>query len=80
MFFKTFAHAFVVLSVAILWSSQESPEKPKTFEILGIAGSAAVEEVQAQPLTFVASAEDHGGGKHTIDWCVLELEEASVSL
>ena len=48
--------------------------------MFGIAGPAAIEEIQAKPLAFVASAEHDSGRKDAVDWPVLELKEACVSL
>lgn len=80
MLFQAFAHALVALAVTKLWTSEEISKKVEAFKILGIAGPAAIEEVQAQPLAFVASLKHHSGRKDTVDWPVLELEEACVSL
>ena len=80
MFFQALAHARVVVAVTKLWTSEEPSKSFETFKIPGIAGPTAIEEVQAQPLTFVAFLKHHSGRKNTVDWPVLELEEACVSL
>ena len=77
---QTVAHALVVLTVAIFWPSKVSVQKSEAFVVLGIASAAAIEEVQAQPLAFMVSAEHHCGCQHAVDWPALKLEETGVSL
>ena len=80
MLFQAFAHALGALAVTKRWTSEEILKNFQAFKILGIAGPTAIEEIQAQPLAFVASLKHHSGRKDTVVWPVLELEEACVSL
>ena len=50
---QTFAHALVVTSVTVFWSSVEKAQQVEAFGVFGIASSAAIEQVQAQELALV---------------------------
>lgn len=53
VFIETLAHAPVVVPVTEFWASVETSEFVQAFSVFGVAGAAAVEQVQAQVLALV---------------------------
>lgn len=53
MFFQTLAHALVVVPVAVFWAAIVIPDLLQAFGVLGVTGSAAVKQIQAQVLAVV---------------------------
>ena len=53
VFIQTLAHAFVIFSVAEFWASVEISDVLQAFAVFGVAGAAAVKQIQAQVSALV---------------------------
>ena len=75
-------HALVGFTIAILWAAVERSNSIHTFFVHSVAVSTAIEQIQAQELTFVQgiSVEDDCGGQDTVDWHRFKFVETSVFL
>lgn len=77
---QTCAHTEVTLSIAECWAAFPKAELIVAFSIFGITGSAAVKEVQTQPLASVLVGENNCRRQHAVYRSLLILEEAFVFL
>ena len=79
---QTFAHALVVPSVAVLWSSVVIAQKLETFDVFSVACATAVKQVQTEELAAVSRGflEHHCGGQDAIDRPVFKQVETGVVL
>lgn len=77
---QTCAHTEVTLSIAECWAAFPKAEQLVAFSIFRITGSAAVKEVQTQPLALVLVGENNCRRQHAVYRSLLILEEAFVFL
>lgn len=77
---QTCAHTEVTLSIAECWAAFPKTELLVAFSIFRITGSAAIEEVQTQPIASVLVGENNCRRQHAVYRSLLILEEAFVFL
>ena len=77
---QTCAHTEVTLSIAECWAAFPKTELLVAFSIFRVTGSAAIEEVQTQPIASVLVGENNCRRQHAVYRSLLILEEAFVFL